>query len=126
MDTVHFITVTGIDHYYGKTPFEIGRITKIVKEPDNPHDSEAIRVELPFIGNVGYVANSANTVYRGTASAGRIYDKIGDYAYARVFFVTHSSVIALLLSPGEVEDGDDEKKEIFIVDEEAEPLSGEE
>ena len=126
MDTVHFITVTGIDHYYGKTPFEIGRITKIVKEPDNPHDSEAIRVELPFIGNVGYVANSANTVYRGTASAGRIYDKIGDYAYARVFFVTHSSVIALLLSPGEVEDGDDEKKDIFIVDEEAEPLSGEE
>ncbi len=126
MDTVHFITVTGIDHYYGKTPFEIGRITKIVKEPDNPHDSEAIRVELPFIGNVGYVANSANTVYRGTASAGRIYDKIGDYACARVFFVTHSSVIALLLSPGEVEDGDDEKKEIFIVDEEAEPLSGEE
>ena len=126
MDTVHFITVTGIDHYYGKTPFEIGRITKIVKEPDNPHDSEAIRVELPFIGNVGYVANSANTVYRGTASAGRIYDKIGDYAYARVFFVTHSGVIALVLSPGEVEDGDAEKKEIFIVDEESEPLSGEE
>lgn len=126
MDTVHFITVTGIDHYYGKTPFEIGRITKIVKEPDNPHDNEAIRVELPFIGTTGYVANSADTVYRGTASAGRIYDKIGDYAYARVFFVTHSSVIALVLSPGEVEDGDAEKKEIFIVDEESELLSGEE
>jgi len=111
MDTVHFVTITGIDHYYGKTPFEIGRITKIVKEPDNPHDSEAIRVELPFIGTTGYV---------------RIYDKIGDYAYARVFFVTHSSVIALVLSPEEVEDDDAEKKEIFIVEEEAEPSPGEE
>ena len=50
MDTVHFITITGIDHYYGKTPFEIGRIAKIAKEPENPHDPEAIRVELPVIG----------------------------------------------------------------------------
>ena len=98
MDTLHFITITGIDHYYGKTPFEIGRIARISKEPENPHDPEAIRVELPVIGTIGYVANSTNTVYRGTASAGRIYDKIGDYAFARVFFVTHSSAIALVLS----------------------------
>lgn len=43
METVYFITITGIDHYYGKTPFEIGRIAKLVKEPENPHDAEAIR-----------------------------------------------------------------------------------
>jgi len=32
-------------------------------------------------------------------SRGRIYDKIGDFAYARVCFITHSSVIAELITP---------------------------
>ena len=82
---------------------------------------EAIRVELPVIGTIGYVANSTNTVYRGTASAGRIYDKIGDYAFARIFFVTHSSAIALVLSTDEVEEIDAGKKVIFTVNDEEEP-----
>ena len=113
-----FITITGISHYYEQAPFEIGRILKIVKEPDNSHDSEAIYVELPFIGKVGYVANSANTVYRGTTSAGRINDKIGEYAYAQVLFITPGGVIALVLSPDQVEnDGEgDDHKEIIRID----------
>lgn len=94
-----FITVTGINHYYGKKPFEIGRTIKLIKEPDNPYDSEAIGVYLPFIDKIGNVANSTNTVYGGTQSAGRMWDKIGDSAFAQVMFTTHSSVIALVLPP---------------------------
>ena len=98
-----FVTITGINHYYGVKPFEIGRVMRLVKEPDNKHDNDAIRVELPFIETVGYVANSTNTVYRGTYSAGRIYDKIEDAAFAEVAFITHSSVIAAVLPPEDVE-----------------------
>ena len=98
-----FVTITGIHHYYGDKPFEIGRIVRLVKEPDNKHDDDAIRVELPFIETVGYVANSTSTVYRGTYSAGRIYDKIEDAAFAEVAFITHSSVIAAVLPPDAVE-----------------------
>lgn len=98
-----FVTITGINHYYGVKPFEIGRVVRLVKEPENGHDNDAIRVELPFIETVGYVANSTNTVYRGTYSAGRIYDKIEDAAFAEVAFITHSSVIAAVLPPEEVE-----------------------
>ena len=98
-----FVTITGIHHYYGDKPFEIGRVVRLVKEPDNKHDNDAIRVELPFIETVGYVANSTNTVYRGTYSAGRIYDKIEDAAFAEVAFITHSSVIAAVLPPEAVE-----------------------
>ena len=94
----YFITITGLNHYYDKKPFEINRILKLVKEPKNEYDNEAIRAELPYIGTVGYVANSTNTVFKGTVSAGRLYEHIGDYAYAQVIFVTHSSVIALVLS----------------------------
>ena len=103
MENYYFITITGVNHYYCKTPFEIDRVLKIAKEPNNEFDGEAIRVELPYIGTVGYVANSENTVFRGTVSAGRLYDHIGDYAYAQVLFVTHSSVIALVRQPEEIE-----------------------
>lgn len=99
-----FITVTGVNHYFGMKPFKVGKIFKIVKDEENFHDDEAIRAELPAIDTIGYVANSANTVYAGTMSAGRLYDKIDDYAYAQTMFITHSSVIALVLPPEAVED----------------------
>ena len=107
-----FITITGQDHYLGLKPYRVGRIVKLVKDVGNEYDEDAIRVELPFIDTIGYVANSLNTVFAGTHSAGRLYDTIGDYAYAQVMFITHSSVIALVLSPEEVEDSSkDEPKE---------------
>lgn len=92
-----FITVTGLSHYYGTKPFKIGSIFKIVKETENLYDGEAIRAELPMIDTIGYVANSTYTVYDGTMSAGRIYDKIEDHAFAQTMFITHSSVIAVIL-----------------------------
>lgn len=102
-----FVTITGVRNYYGMKPFKVGKIFRIVKEEDNDYDEEAIRAELPMIDTIGYVANSANTVFAGTVSAGRLYDKIDDYAYAQTMFITHSSVIALVLSPEQVEGDED-------------------
>ena len=129
MENTYFVTITGIDHYYGKKPFEIGRIVKLIKDKDNEYDKEAVAAYLPFIEIIGYVANSTNTVYDGTISAGRLYDKIDDYAYARVMFVTHTSAIALILDKEDVEetendDGDEEddntsNSEIISVTEQA-------
>ena len=102
-----FVTITGVRNYYGMKPFRVGKIFRIVKEDDNEYDEEAIRAELPMIDTIGYVANSTSTVYAGTVSAGRLYDKIDDYAYAQTMFITHSSVIALVLSPEQVEGNDD-------------------
>ena len=110
-----FITITGQNHYLGLKPYKVGRIVKIVKDVDNQYDEDAIRVELPFIDTIGYVANSVNTVFAGTCGAGKLYDKIGDYAYARIMFITHSSVIALVLSPEEVENNEQSKSEENIV-----------
>ena len=96
-----YVTLTGLNHYYGKVPFKIGRIIRLQKDYDNNHDSEAIKVVLPFIGTVGYVANSLHTVFDGTNSAGRIYDKFGDHVYAKVEIVSHSSIVAELIPPTE-------------------------
>ena len=117
MEKTYFITITGINHYYGRKPFEIGRVIKLIKEPDNEYDKEAIVAFLPFIDKIGYVANSTNTVYDGTISAGRLYDKIEDYAYAKIMFVTHSSVIAVVLDKDDVEEDDDNETEEQVVPE---------
>ena len=104
MENSIFITITGGNNYFGKAPFKVGRIFKLEKEPDNLYDTEAIKVSHPLIGTVGYVANSIHTVYEGTHSAGRLYDKFEDCAYAEIIVITHSSVIAKVLPDDEVTD----------------------
>ena len=96
-----FVTITGQNHYLGMKPYKVGRIVKLVKDKDNEYDEDAIAVVLPFIDVIGYVANSTNTVFQGTYSAGRIYDKIGDSVFAEIMFITHSSVIARVLTENE-------------------------
>jgi hypothetical protein len=104
MENNYFITITGTKHYYGMKPFEIGRIIKLVKEPYNEYDREAIRAELPFIDKIGYVANSVHTVVKGTFSGGRIYDLFEKEAFAQVLFVTNNGVICLLVLQEEAND----------------------
>ncbi|MDD3137742.1 MAG: HIRAN domain-containing protein [Lachnospiraceae bacterium] len=91
-----FITITGFNHYYGKQPFSIGNIIKCIKEESNQYDTEAIKAVLPYIGTVGYVANSPNTVAGGIMSAGRLYDHVRKKFYARVMFTTASKIICRL------------------------------
>ena len=47
MENNYFVTITGTKYYYGMKPFELGRIFKLVKEPHNEYDSEAIRAAVP-------------------------------------------------------------------------------
>jgi hypothetical protein len=106
-----FVTITGSNYYYGMKPFEIGRIIRLVKEPENEFDLEAIRAELPFINKIGYVANNPQTVAKGTISAGRLYDQIENEAYAQVLFVTSSKVICRVLDAEEMKNNDHDPKE---------------
>ena len=103
-----FITIPIRNEYYGRKPFTLGTLLKLEKEPDNEYDAEAIKVTMPILETVGYVANSVNTVYAGTISAGRLYDRFDDYVYAYVVFVTRSSAIA---SIGEKEEIDTKSAE---------------
>ena len=75
-----YFTIAGTNHHYGQDFIEPKMVVKLVKEPDNEADQEAIKVEMPGIGVIGYVANSPYTVIGESYSAGRLYDKIGDTA----------------------------------------------
>lgn len=50
-------------------------------------------MEMEGLGKIGYVANSTYTVLGECFSAGRLYDKIGDRAVAKVKYVLPKGVI---------------------------------
>ena len=91
-----YFTITGTDYRYGQEFFEKDMIVGLEKEPDNEHDSEAIKVILPGLGLVGYVANSPRTVVGESCSAGRLYDRIGDRALGVVMYVLQKGVLCRL------------------------------
>lgn len=87
-----FITLTGTKHYYGNDFIEKGMKLKLVKEPSNEYDKEAIKVTYKGLGKVGYVANSSYTVIGDTISAGRLYDKIGNTANLSFYVCINTAV----------------------------------
>lgn len=91
-----YFTIAGANCYYGTDLFEKDMKVRLVKEPDNAFDKEAIKVELEGLGIVGYVANSVHTVVGESYSAGRLYDKIGDTAEGTVLYKVSSSILCYL------------------------------
>lgn len=95
MDRIYF-TIAGTEHYYGQAFFKPEMTVRLVKEPDNKMDREAIKVKMEGLGQVGYVANSTYTVVGESYSAGRLYDKIGDIAEGVVLYVLPKGVLCYI------------------------------
>ena len=96
MSNIYF-TVTGLHHYYGDSFLEKEMIVYLKKEKDNEYDKEAISVNLPGLGKIGYVANSPYTVLGESYSAGRLYDKMSEEASGKVKFILDKGVICELI-----------------------------
>ena len=96
MEKIYF-TVAGTNHYFGQEFFEPKMEVKLIKEPDNEFDKEAIRVEVDGLGIVGYVANSPYTVQGESMRAGRLYDRMEDTAKGIVKFVLPQGILCELI-----------------------------
>ena len=103
MSKIYF-TLTGTNHYFGKEFLKKGTKLRLEKEPDNEYDKEAIKVTYEGLGKIGYVANSSYTVIGESMSAGRLYDKIGDVAYAKVILATPAGTICKICKKSLVKD----------------------
>ena len=101
-----YFTIAGCSHYFGNNFMKKGMKVKLVKEPDNKYDKEAIQVKVKGLGIVGYVANSSFTVRGESMSAGRLYDKIGDKAKGKVVFVVDGGAVCKVSDCGLKEDED--------------------
>ena len=93
-----YITIIGFDKYHGSKPFRLNAVVKLIREPDNRYDAEAISCHMRHFGQIGYVANSTSSVIKGTMSAGRTFDKIEDGYIAKIEFITSSRAIARILA----------------------------
>lgn len=88
-----YFTIAGTHYHFGTEFMKPGMEVQLVKEPDNEHDKEAIKVEIPGLGLVGYVANSPHTVQGESMSAGRMYDRIGEKAKGKILYVLPHGVL---------------------------------
>lgn len=95
MKNIYF-TIAGTGYYYGTDFLKKGMKVKLIKEPDNPYDKEAIRVRVKGLGDIGHVANSTKTVIGESCSAGRLYDHFKKKASGRVVYVTERGVLCKL------------------------------
>ncbi len=50
-----YFTLTGTRYYQGHDFLKPGMKVKLIKEPENEYDREAIFVELPGLGTIGYI-----------------------------------------------------------------------
>ena len=101
-----YFTITGCRYRYGSDFIKEHMSVKLIKEPDNEIDKEAIRVEMDGLGLIGYVANSVHTVLGESYSAGRLYDRIGDTAGGTVKYVLDRGVVCKLHNSSVVRDYD--------------------
>ena len=95
-----YLTIEGCNQFIGSAYMKKGMKVKLVKEPDNEYDNEAIQVKIKGLGKVGYVANSPYTVKGESMSAGRMFDIIGVMAKGKIVFVTDGGVICKVISDG--------------------------
>lgn len=81
----NFINISGTKFYKNLTPFKEGVVLDLIKEPNNDHDPDAIRVEIDG-ETVGYVANSSFTLIDQVKSATEIKNKFENKTHAKFMF----------------------------------------
>ena len=93
-DKSELFTIAGRQFYKINMQLTPGMSLKLVKEPDNEFDKDAIAVYVED-KKIGYVANNANTKFELTSSASELQDKIKD--------VAQGEYLAYLLRPTDLE-----------------------
>ena len=84
-DKSELFTITGRKFYKNNISLTSGMPLKLVKEPDNEFDKEAIAVYAQD-EKIGYVANNDYTKYELTSSASELQDKMDDIAQGSYLF----------------------------------------
>jgi len=93
-----YITIVGADNYVGIEALKPGTVLSLKKDKNNSYDDEAIMVTGNSEACYGFVANSIDTVARGTHSAGYIYNMLSENPSCEVLFVLEDSGIAKLIN----------------------------
>ena len=91
-----YITISDLDDYFVAGRVRPGMKMQLLKDHNNPYDDEAIQVRTERGEKCGYVANSVDSVCRGTYSAGHIYDCFAEESFCTVKFSGDNFAIAAM------------------------------
>lgn len=92
-DKSELFTVTGTNFYDASKKLNSGVPLRLLKEPDNEFDGDAIAVYVED-EKVGYVANNDYTKYDLTSQASELHDKIADICHGEfLFFLSRYSAV---------------------------------
>lgn len=83
-------TIVGMKFYNVDFNHSQGMPLRLIREPDNEHDRDAIAVYAEN-NKVGYVANNSYTKSELTSSASQLKDRIGDVADAEFLCILYKS-----------------------------------
>lgn len=88
-----YITVREKDETY-QNILRTGETYILEKDLKNMYDDEAVMVKTKKGFHIGWVANSVDTVARGTHSAGYIYRDVDDGTEITIRFIGQDCIIA--------------------------------
>ena len=88
------ITINHTEEFGGVLGYRVGDKLILKKDHNNIYDDEAIIAFGKHDVKCGYVANSVESVARGTVSAGRLYDRIEETCEAIIQFILEEKIIA--------------------------------
>lgn len=94
---MEYITICGINNFFGVESFKVGQILFLKKEIENAFDDEAIKVVNESDITYGYIANSVTSKAKGTHSSGYIYNTFKNMAKVEICFIIKGSVIAKII-----------------------------
>jgi len=92
-----YITINHTEEFGGVLGYRVGDKLTLKKDHNNIYDDEAIIAFGKHDTKCGYVANSVESVARGTVSAGRLYDKIEESCNAVIQFILEEKIIASVI-----------------------------
>lgn len=93
-----YVTINHTEDFGGVLGFRVGDTLTLRKDHNNDYDDEAIMVYGKHDTKCGYVANSVESVARGTMSAGRLYDRIDESCECIIQFILDGVMIATVKS----------------------------
>ncbi|HIV49225.1 hypothetical protein [uncultured Helicobacter sp.] len=91
------ILIIGLQSFGNRAFLRPHRILRLTKDPHNPYDPYAIYAQLPYIGTIGYLANTAQLLFEGCVSARGIYFDFTTQGYAKVEFIAQNWAICELI-----------------------------
>ena len=89
-----------INNQHNEKPLKPSTIIKLIKEPDNKYDTEAIACEMSYFSKIRYNTNSTNTMIKNCMNSRRVFGNIKSSSFLFIkTIVSQTNLYILYINP---------------------------